>query len=287
MTHSVDWEQPLLLDPGSATPVEAKIKTPTRPVWSESKADLIALYLKYFVYITKHGTYIDAFAGPQTDRSEQAWTARQVLESEPKRLRNFYLFDNDPQQVQHLKRLADDNSDRNVRVHAGDSNRVLPEVLPTGSIREREATFCLLDQRTFECQWQLCEHIARLRPGSMKVEQFYFLANSWLPRALAAVSTPDGKREVTAWLGRDDWRSFAKIGQYDRAQEFVDRFKNGLGYRFVHAWPIYERDAGGGRVMYYMIHASDHADAPKLMRRAYGKAVRAPEPPDQLVLDMS
>jgi hypothetical protein len=37
--------------------------------------------------------------------------------------------------------------------------------------------------------------------------------------------------------------------------------------------------------MYYMIHATDHPEAPTLMRRAYENAVQAPEPVDQLALD--
>jgi hypothetical protein len=32
------------------------------PIWTENKARLIERYLFYFVLVTKHGTYIDAFA---------------------------------------------------------------------------------------------------------------------------------------------------------------------------------------------------------------------------------
>ncbi len=34
-------------------------------VWTENKAKLIARYLRSFTYVTKHGTYLDAFAGAQ------------------------------------------------------------------------------------------------------------------------------------------------------------------------------------------------------------------------------
>ena len=33
-------------------------------IWTENKASLIARYLYYFVLVTKHGTYVDGFAGP-------------------------------------------------------------------------------------------------------------------------------------------------------------------------------------------------------------------------------
>jgi hypothetical protein len=35
------------------------------PVWTRNKARLVQRYLRYFVFITRHGTYIDGFAGPQ------------------------------------------------------------------------------------------------------------------------------------------------------------------------------------------------------------------------------
>ena len=50
------------------------------------------------------------------------------------------------------------------------------------------------------------------------------------------------------------------------------RFRDELGYRSALAWPICSKEHGG-RVHYHMIHASDHLEAPKLMHRAYHKAV--------------
>ena len=284
MIDEPGWEEAQLFDPGPATLAEIETKALERPVWSENKAELIAKYLRYFVFITHHGTYIDAFAGPQTDRSDTAWTAQMVLASEPKWLRHFHLFDNSPSQEAHLRKLADQNHPRDVQVHKGNSNRILASVLPLGSISEREATFALLDQRTFECEWQLCQHISRLRPGPTKVEQFYFLANWWMPRALAAVATPSGEQRVRAWLGRDEWSNYRGLNAHERVEIFIDKFRDELGYRSVKPWPIYERAGGVGVVMYYMIHATDHAEAPKLMYRAYRQAVRPPEPLDQLEL---
>ena len=56
---------------------------PTRrlkyPLWTENKARLIERYLYYFVLITKHGTYIDGFAGPQKKEPPFTWAAKFVL----------------------------------------------------------------------------------------------------------------------------------------------------------------------------------------------------------------
>jgi len=50
-------------------PVPKPFKPPGLPVWTDSKARLIERYLHYFVLVTRHGIYIDGFAG----RSIGAW----------------------------------------------------------------------------------------------------------------------------------------------------------------------------------------------------------------------
>ena len=60
-------------------------------MWTAHKARFIERYLYYFVLVTKHGTYIDGFAGPQQPDDAEMWTAKRVLESEPRWLRHFYL----------------------------------------------------------------------------------------------------------------------------------------------------------------------------------------------------
>lgn len=282
MSDDLRIEELLLFDPGPATALEIQTRTLERPLWSEHKADLIAKYLRYFLFITKHGTYIDAFAGPQTDKSDSVWTAEKVLAIEPAWLRRFRLFDISLAQVQRLSQLKDRHPDRDVIVVQGDANETLPVALPPGSIAENEATFCLLDQRTFECSWSLCQYVAELRPGSRKIEQFYFLANSWMERAFAGTTTNEGEIRIQSWLGEADWRPVAKLPRMERAQYFIDKFRRELGYQSVKAWPIYERERGAGSVMYYMIHATDHAEAAKLMYRAYVRALNPPEPAEQL-----
>ena len=72
--------------------IQSRLRGLKRPIWTENKAKMIAIYLRLFVYITKHGAYIDGFAGPQ-ERDLPMWTAKLVLESEPKRLGQFYCAD--------------------------------------------------------------------------------------------------------------------------------------------------------------------------------------------------
>jgi hypothetical protein len=72
---------------------EPELRPLENPVWTKHKARLIQLYLRFFVYVTRHGTYIDGFAGAQHADRPDMWAAKLVLETEPWRLRNFYLFE--------------------------------------------------------------------------------------------------------------------------------------------------------------------------------------------------
>jgi three-Cys-motif partner protein len=261
------------------------------PIWTENKAKLIERYLYYFVMITKHGTYIDGFAGPQNYDQLDGWAARLVLESEPRWLKNFFLCDSDLKKVEALEQLRANQPSRDMRkkepkraisIHSGDFNSVIEDVLKSGAITEKEATFCLLDQRTFECEWTTVERIARHKQRGQKIEIFYFLAVWWFARAFK--ETKD-RSTIERWWGRKDWEAAGALSNQDRADELCRRFRGELGYRTATAWPIFERK-NGGHIAYYMIHASDHGEAPKLMARAYRKAVTAKETPEQLKLEL-
>lgn len=269
----------------SPEPLVSPIQT---PVWTKNKSALIARYLRYFVFITKHGTYIDCFAGPQYASQLGMWSARLVLENEPKWLRHFHLFELDSKQLAHLDRLCLEHSrpsSHSMTVHRGDCNDLVPAFLDESPIKAKEATFCLLDQRTFECKWSTVQALARYKPnGEHKIELFYFLPNWWLPRAIAGMTK--NQQIISAWWGRDDWDALRNTSHDARCQLFVNRFKGELGYASVKPWPIMDR-RGGRRIMYFMLHATDHPEAPKLMQRAYRKAVEPPESFEQLSLELS
>jgi len=76
-------------------------------------------------------------------------------------------------------------------------------------------------------------------------------------------------RKVQRWLGVDDWAPFKRMDTHQRAKFFRDRFINELNYSFANAYPIYERGAEG-RIMFWLIHGSDHPRAIELMNQAYG-----------------
>lgn len=266
------------------------------PIWTENKAKLIEYYLYYFVLITRHGTYIDGFAGPQEldepDRWRDLWAAKLVLESEPRWLRHIYLYDKYKRPFQALEALKAEQPSvdkkgrkitREIVVRKGDFNVLVHELLGSNRIRETEATFCLLDQRTFECHWSTIQAVAAYKKKGRKIEIFYFLPIAWLDRALAAQKRT---KVLEDWWGRDDWLNLREMSTQMRLDTFVDRFKDELGYKSVMAWPIFKRQ-NSGNIMYYMIHATDHPDAPRLMYRAYHSAIKPKEPPKEIQLEFA
>lgn len=239
--------------------------------------------------VTKHGTYIDGFADPQAADKPDLWSAKLVLESQPRWLRNFYLCEKEKDQIEHLKKLklsqpkrAPKEPKRIIKIYEGDFNLKVSEILRAGAITENEAAFCLLDQRTFECHWSTVKTLAIHKTSGNKIELFYFLPNAWLDRALSNLLNP--QETLQKWWGEDDCDRFFRMNSFKRLESFIRKFKKELGYWSVKPYEIRERK-NGGRIMYYMIHATDYSDAPTLMNRAYRKAVQPKEPFEQLLLE--
>jgi three-Cys-motif partner protein len=205
-----------------------------------------------------------------------------VLKSEPKWLRHFFLCEKSRIGIRALRALKEkqpiprDSKGkrlfRNIEIWPGDFNENVDKVLESGRISQREATFCLLDQRMFECNWQTVKKLASFKkPPNNKIELLYFLGVGWLHRSLSGIRHT-GK--MLKWWGKGDWVELRTKKHFDIAEIVRTRFEQELGYRFAAAYPIFDHQ-NGNRVMYYMIHASDHDEAPMLMVRAHHKAVRS------------
>jgi three-Cys-motif partner protein len=141
-------------------------KTQQRPLWTENKAKLIERYLFYFVLVTKHGAYIDGFAAPQDPDNPDSWACKLVLESQPPFLREFWLCDLDPSGVAALKSMVshiERPKYRRIEVVCGDFNVKVHEILRGCKITSSTASFCLLDHRTFECDWATVRTLAEFQ----------------------------------------------------------------------------------------------------------------------------
>lgn len=255
-----------------ATVAEQKdFKSLVHPLWTENKARLIQEYIRLFTFVTKHGTYIDGFAAPQRRNLKNLCSANLVLQAQPQWIREFWLCDIEPEGLSLLEEIKSEQAigKRRVSVVPGDFNITIDKILSAGTIGDKTATFALLDQRTFECDWATVEKIARHKKGN-KIEIFYFLATGWLDRSIAAVSRPGTADRLERWWGKPDWKSLRGVQAAVRGMDLAARFRDELGYAYAHPYPIHNQHRGG-RIMYHMIHATDHQAAPPLMQRAYRK----------------
>lgn len=131
--------------------------------------------------------------------------------------------------------------------------------------------FALLDQRNTECHWATVQALAA-RKGRRKIELLYFMGVSWLHRSLRSSSTEKRLAEIDRWWGGAGWRDILNQSQNDIMEAMAQRFHLELGYEFVRSYPIFQREKGEKKA-FYLIHASDHPDAGKLMTRAFKKVV--------------
>jgi three-Cys-motif partner protein len=121
--------------------------------------------------------------------------AKRVLELEPKWLRDFHLCEVNPKKVSMLEALRPAHPERIITVYAEDLNTAIQKILRPGVLGPREATFCLIDQHTFECRWETLKAIAAYKKDH-KIQLLYFIGSGWLDRAFAAISTAEGAADL-------------------------------------------------------------------------------------------
>ncbi len=241
------------------------------PLWTADKAALIDEYIHHFLLVTRHGVYLDLFAGPQRAEDTENWSVRRVLERRTHgnpAIGHYAVCDQDPQQAQRLRDLG--KKHEAFHVYEGDANDCIHKMLKDAPINPKKACFCLIDQRTFECHWSTVQAIARHKREGYKIEVFYFLAQGWIDRAWA--STTD-KARLAAWWGNENYEEFRDLSSVERARMLCRRFREELDYSYADPFSIHEK-GHGSRTMYYMIHASDHPEACKLMSRAHQQVQR-------------
>lgn len=273
MKGKPDGHPLLFADLGLRNPVP-EVGRPDRPLWTEHKARLISEYLFLFTQVTKHGFYIDGFAGPQYPGKDDAWAAKLVLDRRPRWIKHYFLSDESHEKVVLIEQMLAQQpaTKRQIEVRHGDFNELAKALVKDQRLLRNAASFCLLDQHSLECKWETVARLARCnKRGVYKIELFYFFAVGWLMRAIK--NQTRHIEGVAAWWGRDDWERLYGGMTADSAMiEFIERLKGDLGYRSVMPWAIHERENSSSRIFYYMIHATDHPEAPALMHRAYVKA---------------
>lgn len=265
--------------PGGKTKLKLQKSGPA--LWTAEKASLIAEYIHLFLLVTKHGVYVDLFAGPQRVEDTESWSVRRVLERRTEggpTIGHFAVCDKDREQAERLRELGSDHP--SFRVYEGDVNEEIQTILDEARIGAKTACFCLIDQRTFECHWPTVQAVAQHKAEGRKIELFYFLAQGWLDRAQSKANP----EKLRAWWGNGDYRDFLHLRSYERANAICERFRNELNYKYAMPFAIQEKGPNS-RTMYYMVHASDHRRAAELMSQAY-RSVREKRQTDGVQVEL-
>jgi len=239
-------------------------------LWTAQKSTLICEYLHLFLLLAKSGVYIDLFAGPQREKDKEYWTIKKVMERRTKgpTFKYFAACDLDPKQVARLQMLKEQQKNQpfDFEIYEGDANTRIEKMLQVAPIGAKIPCFCLIDQRTLECDWATVRRISEFKTEGYKIEVLYFLAESWFNRSWK--SRKDDDERVKRWWGRDNYMDFLNLPSIERAHSMCSRFRDELRYEYAEPWTIYEHGTTG-RTMFYLIHASDHGDARRLMSEAY------------------
>ena len=100
------------------------------PLWTIDKSRLIDEYIHHFLLVTKHGVYLDLFAGPQHATDAENWSVRRVLERRTEgnpSIRHYAVCDIKRKQADRLRNLGRNHP--SFRVYEGDANERVHEML--------------------------------------------------------------------------------------------------------------------------------------------------------------
>lgn len=261
--------------------------------WTLDKLEIFEMYLKMYRRVAGSGAYIDAFAGTGRGVARLATGTQKVdgsslIAAKSGAFASLDLIEMSPERVAALRASVEALAERQrskVRVHEGDSNLVIPQLLNDGVVGPDRPCFALLDQDSTQLDWATIELLAgwksytpppkgKGRPSSCKVE-LWILFNShqvinrlW-PHDRTRFPDSFSPHTLDRLLGgRAAWWDLWDEHRPSSAlvQRFADRLRQELGY--AYAIPQIIKDPENGRPQYHMIHATDHPSAISFMRWA-------------------
>lgn len=271
--------------------IERDIKSiPERGSWTRLKLGLLQEYLVAFVTATKYKAperyYIDAFAGPGTNRLRETQeyfdgSPRVALQVEPPFTKCFFV-EKSRKRAKELACLREEFPGRanTILILVGDCNELIREILE--EIPPGAPCFAFLDPQGTELAWSTVGILANHKRSfsKYKIELFILFPFDFLVRLLPRNPRRLSEKHRQLWnviLGTPEWEeSYRKVREGDSIEGLRDSFLriyrsqlDRIGYEFIK--PILITDEKG-KPMYFMIFASDHPAGDKIMTSIYEKA---------------
>ena len=179
------------------------------------------------------------------------------------------------------QRARDRGIGARLQTHPGDANEIAKRIV--AKIRPRTPVFVLQDPEGMELQWASVEAVARADGGKRKrkPEQLINFTDGvlrlfWTKQPLTAglEDRLDGYFGTSSWhdIVRD--RSAGRLKPWETVRAAVELYKERLradiGYAHVLDREIRRDQVTRGALAYHLVFASDHPDAPGIMKNAFG-----------------
>ena len=256
--------------------------------WSQIKLAILGEYAKPYNTILSskrlHTVYIDAFAGAGHHLAKKTgeWikgSPARALEVQPP-FDFLHFVDMDQSRMLELQRLSTEH--RNVLVHHGDANEVLPrEVFPEVRWDQYRRGLCILDPYGLDLDWKLIAEAGRMRSIEIFLNFPVMDMNRnvlWRnPERMDALQID----RMNRFWGDNSWRSAAysatgnlfaipeKQTNDDVAEAFRQRIQKIAGFAHVPE-PMPMRNSKGATV-YYLYFASQDKTGLKIVEHIFDK----------------
>ena len=258
--------------------------------WTRGKLDVLRRYLEAFAKASTRAPeriYLDTFAGVPENEDRLSGeaiegSARLALGVGDPPFTKVRLFELEANAEELEQTLRDDFPGRDIAVYGGDCNEQVAVALADLAEFNWAPTFAFVDPNGHEAEWRTLELLAGFkRKGKPKVELFLLFASPMFTRLLKTDGSvrEEDKQAITAVYGTDDWlhiyhaRLDGEITPSEAQLHYLNlmrwRIEGELGYEWTH--PLEVRNEQG-RVIYYMIFATDHEAGDRIMRHIYAMA---------------
>jgi three-Cys-motif partner protein len=285
--------------------------------WAKEKLERLGKYLAAYTTVMKEQAhwcrgyvYIDAFAGSgratvrETGPDDEHQVGMELIREPEERevidgspavalgiehpFTAYRFVERDPERIEALRRLdAEYGVTRNIRIHEGDCNTALREMLiDNAKVNWREwRAVVFLDPFGMQVPWATIEGLARTRGVEVFLNFPVGMAIQRLLKRNAALS-PSIRTRLDAYFGDPSWfdavyradpglfgdDQVAKVEGSGKA--LLTWYLGRLKAAFGHASPAYlVRNSHGGH-LYYLIHAGPNATGATIASHILGGGVR-------------
>jgi three-Cys-motif partner protein len=182
--------------------------------------------------------------------------------------REYHFIELNPARAENLRTLAQGRS--NVRIHEGDCNKVLLELLPQARYEEYRRALCLLDPYGIDIAWAVVDAAGKMRSVEIFLNFMVMDMNMNVLLNHPEEPLPSQIKRMNTFWGDESWRQaiYAEQGTLFGPNEHVklsdsnakiaeayrNRLKEVAGFRFVPEPLPFLNDQGA--TIYYLFFAS-------------------------------